>query len=112
MTTPIFTWPSTGSPSGTATFRVRTAQFGDGYSQSVGDGINNKTQSWPLTFTGSKAKMQAIVDFLDERAGWQAFFWTPPLGVQGYYTCTSYSPSPVGGPVYTVTATFQQVFRP
>jgi len=112
MTTPTFIWTPTGSPSGTVQFRVRKAQFGDGYSQEVADGINNKVSSWPLTFTGGKEEMQALVSFLDERAGWQSFYWTPPLGVPGYYKCASYSPSPVGGPVYAVTATFQQVFAP
>lgn len=112
MTTPTFTWKPTGQPAGSVQLRVRSAQFGDGYSQEVADGINNKTQSWPLTFTGTKAEMQAIIDFLDERAGWQAFYWTPPVGAQGYYKCASYSPAPVGGPVYTVAATFEQRFRP
>ncbi|GAP66831.1 phage minor tail protein [Mizugakiibacter sediminis] len=112
MSTPTFTWQATGNPTGTVSFRVRTAQFGDGYKQTVADGINNKVQSWPLTFTGTKAEMQAIVNFFDERAGWQSFYWTPPLGVQGLYKVTTYSPTPKGGPIYTVTATFEQAFAP
>lgn len=112
MTIPIFKWTPTGRPSGTVQFRVRTAQFGDGYSQTVADGINNRVQSWPLTFTGKKADMDAIAAFLDERAGWQSFYWTPPAGVQGLYKAASYNLSPMGGPVYQLTATFQQVFSP
>jgi phage-related protein len=112
MTTPTFTWAPTGQPNGTLKFRVRTAQFGDGYSQRVADGINNKISSWPLTFVGKKADMQAIAAFLDERAGWQAFNWTPPAGVQGYYQAGEYNLSPIGGDVYTLTVTFQQVFSP
>lgn len=112
MTTQTFTWQPTGSPSGEVKFRVRKAQFGDGYSQSVADGINNKVQSWPLQFVGKKADMQDIIDFLDARAGYQSFYWTPPMGAQGLYRAESYSPSPQGGPVYNVTATFQQVFAP
>jgi phage-related protein len=112
MTTPTFTWTPTGQPSGAVNFRVRTAQFGDGYSQTVADGINNKVASWPLTFTGMKSDMQAITDFLDERAGWQAFYWTPPAGVQGLYKAATYNISPMGGLVYQLAVTFQQVFSP
>lgn len=111
MTTPTFTWQATGTPTGETKFRVRTAQFGDGYAQRVADGINNKVQSWPLQFTGIKADMQAIAAFLDARQGYQAFYWTPPAGVQGLYMASTYSLSPQGGAAYTLTATFNQVFK-
>lgn len=92
--TETFTWKPTGTPTGTSKFRVRTAQFGDGYSQSVADGINNKMQSWPLQFTGTKDAMQAIVDFFDARQGFQSFYWTPPMGAQGLYRVTEYTAAP------------------
>lgn len=110
--TDTFNWIPVSQSSGTITFRTLKAQFGDGYAQEAADGINNKTNSWPLQFAGTKADMQAIVDFFDAHAGYQAFYWTPPLGVQGLYKVKSYSPSPVGGPVYTVGATFEQAFAP
>lgn len=112
MTTPTFTWVPTGQPSGEVKFRVRKAQFGDGYSQTVADGINNRAQSWPLTFTGSKSQMQAIAAFLDERGGWQSFNWMPPAGVAGLYRAETYNLSPMGGPIYQLTTTFQEVFAP
>lgn len=107
-----FTATPTGTPVGQVAFHVLSAQFGDGYSQEAADGINNKVQSWPLTFTGTKVEMQTIVDFFDAHAGWKGFYWTPPLGVQGIYKVTAYSPSPIGGPMYSVTATFEQKFAP
>lgn len=110
--TDTFTWASTGTPSGTVTLRVRTAQMGDGYSQEVGDGINAKVQSWPLIFVGSKAEMLPIVAFLDAHAGYIGFNWTPPLGVQGLYKAPTYAMSPVGGGVYTINVTFQEKFAP
>jgi phage-related protein len=110
--TDTFKWLPIGQPAGQVSFRVRSAQFGDGYSQEVADGINNKVQSWPLQFTGSKAEMQALTDFLDAHGGYRAFYWTPPLGVQGLYKSSSYSPQPQGGPVYIVSATLEQHFAP
>lgn len=107
-----FIWRATGQPSGTTTFRRLTAQFGDGYRQVAGDGINNKVQSWPLTFAGSKKEMGALVAFLDKHAGIRSFLWKPPLGDEGLYEAVTHSINPVGGDVYTVSATFQQVFKP
>lgn len=110
--TDTFAWKSVGTPSGTVTFRVSKAQFGDGYSQEVADGINNKSESWPLQFVGTKSQMQPIVDFLDAHAGAVGFFWTPPLGAQGLYKVASYQKAPQGGGIYLLSATFEQKFAP
>lgn len=112
MATEIFTWRPVGAPQGSVTLRRLSAQFGDGFRQAVGDGINNKVQSWPLQFAGTLSDMQSLVSFFDRHAGYRPFLWTPPLGEQGYYEVTAYSPTPVGGRAYTVNATFQQVFTP
>ena len=92
--------------------RVRTQQFGDGYAQSVSDGINNKSQTWPFLHTGPKDKIKAIMAFLDRHQGAKAFLWTPPLGELGLYKCNGYKPSPRGGQVYSLSATFEQAFHP
>jgi len=34
--------------------RVKMAQFGDGYQQRVGDGINTIAREWSLNFEGTK----------------------------------------------------------
>jgi len=110
--TDVFSWRPVGTPSGTSTFRVRKAQFGDGYSQEVADGLNNKVQSWPLQFAGYKAAITPIAAFLDAHAGYMGFFWTPPLGVQGLYKASEYSLTPEGGDFYTLSVTFEQKFAP
>ena len=112
MSTQTFTWQIDGQPSGDVSLRVRTAKFGDGYEQVSRDGINNKVQTWPVMFTGQKARIQQITDFLDARGGAEAFYWTPPLGAQGLYRVTTYKPSHAGGDVYRLSATFQQTFQP
>jgi len=111
MTT-TFSWVPRVEPTGTASYRVLSAKFGDGYEQTSRDGINNKSQSWPLAFVGNAAKIGAIRDFLDARGGDQSFYWTPPLGTQGFYKCKSHTVRPLGLGNYELTATFEQSFQP
>lgn len=108
-----FTWIPVTPARGTVKHRVRTAQFGDGYEQSVSDGINTRVQSWELEFVGeTRAMMQAICAFLDARGGHESFTWTPPGGTAGYYVVREYQVTPHGSGLYTIAATFQEVFRP
>ncbi|MFY2030553.1 phage tail protein [Achromobacter xylosoxidans] len=107
-----FTWRATGQPAGTVTYRRIVARFGDGYRQVVGDGINNRVQSWPVQIQGDRAEIMAAMEFLDRHSGVRSFLWTPPVGEEGYYEVSSFSLTPVGGTVYTLSATFEQVFRP
>ncbi|WKN20792.1 phage tail protein [Azotobacter vinelandii] len=107
-----FAWSPERDAQGDITYRTRTAQFGDGYAQVVGDGINNRQQSWPLTFIRRREEAQAILDFFDQHAGHKAFLWTPPLGQLGLWRVATHSLRPMGGGVYTITATFEQAFAP
>lgn len=112
MATDTFTWVPLVDPQGTTTYRTRKAQFGDGYSQEVKDGINNATDTWPLTFRDKGAVIAQIKAFLDAHAGSASFYWTPPLGVQGLFKAAACQVQPNGGDIFTLTTTFQQVFRP
>lgn len=105
-----FTWCPFVEPTGTGTFRVRSAQFGGGYKQVAGDGLNVESQSWPLTFKGDEAYIKEILDFLRARSGHVSFTWTPPLGDQARWTCSTYTASPMGAGMHTLTATFDQYF--
>lgn len=112
MATETFTWRPDEEPTGTVTFRTKSAKFGDGYEQVAQDGINNRSQSWPLTFTGQKSRIMEIAAFLDRHAGATPFFWTAPLSAQALYRCKTYQPKSLGGGVYTLSATFEQAFYP
>lgn len=107
-----FTWPTQTGDSPEITYRVRSSQFGDGYAQKVGDGPNNKQQSYPITYTGPKAKVLEIMTFFDRHAGAKAFLWSTPLGELGLYTSESPVPTPIGGGTFKITATFVQAFHP
>ncbi len=112
MATETFAWLPLTESDGSVTYSTRTAQFGDGYSQTVANGINNRGSAWNLTFRGASAEMGSLAAFLDRHAGWRSFFWTPPGGQQGYFRCAGRKVQPAQGGNRTVTATFTQVFRP
>lgn len=112
MTIETFSWPTQHGESPDISYRVRVSQFGDGYKQVVGDGLNNKSQSFPITYTGSKSVVLQIMAFFDRHAGARAFLWTNPLGSLGFYMCQKPVPTPMGGGAFKITAVFEQAFRP
>lgn len=107
-----FTWCPLVEPQCTKTYRVRKAQFGDGYGQTVADGLNNVVRSWSLQFAGKTEYINAIEAFLDARGGHESFLWTPPAGVQGLYLCAESQRVQVVTHVARLSVTFQQVFSP
>lgn len=107
-----FAWPTGRGEAPEISYRVRTSKFGNGYAQNVGDGPNNKEDSYPITCVGQKATAREIMEFLDRHAGAKAFLWTTPLGELGLFTCKNPSPTPMGGGAFKITATFERAFRP
>jgi len=64
--------------------RVQRAQFGDGYSQVLTDGLNAEQETWqcqtpPLTYP----EINSIESFLLEQKG-QAISWTPPFSTKTF----------------------------
>ncbi|MDE1011275.1 MAG: phage tail protein [Paraburkholderia fungorum] len=110
MAAETFTWLVRVGDAGAIKFRSRGAQFGDGYKQLVGDGINGKSSSWPITIIEPMDAMQPITDFLDRHGGYVPFQWTPPYGAAALFTCAGYTPKRTAGSLITLTATFEQYF--
>lgn len=55
------------------------APFGDGYSQIIGDGVNNYSEIWSLSFTNRpKSDIATIKSFLDNNNGQASFDWQAP----------------------------------
>lgn len=112
MAIETFAWATQNGDSPTFEYRTRESRFGGGYKQVVGDGPNNKEDSYPITHTGSKARALEIMAFFDRHGGAKAFLWTTPLGEPGLFTCKDPIPTPVGGGVFKLTATFERAFHP
>lgn len=110
MALETFTWRLQNGDSPEISYRVIDTQFGDGYTQSYADGINTKSETYPITWTGQKDKAKEVMAFFDRHAGWKRFFWTPPLGEIGLFTCSDPVPVNIGGDKYTITATFVKRF--
>lgn len=106
-----FTWCATKQSTGQVTSSIKRAQFGDGYAQSVADGINPLKRIWNVEFVGNKQRAQEIVNFLDSHVG-KSFIWEVPFFGDAYFYCDTYNPAPNGNRLWTVTATFEQTYQP
>jgi phage-related protein len=58
--------------------RVLRTDFGDGYQQRSGNGINNIGRIYDLEYVGSNTDIDELVDHFVERAGYQDFTYTFP----------------------------------
>ncbi|WP_337262962.1 MULTISPECIES: phage tail protein [unclassified Serratia (in: enterobacteria)] len=117
MVLETFNYCARVNPVGDYTFRVREVQFGDGYKQRVGDGLNNESQSWQLTFTNNEQITIEIRDFFKRHAGYKAFKWTSPSLEPGLYTCKTYQITALGKNsrgklMFQLAATFETAFHP
>lgn len=110
MAVKTFTWKVESGVVANIDYRVIETQFGDGYAQISADGINTKNESYGITVHAFKEEAKAIMAFFDEHKGVKSFFWTPPLGSIGLYTCKNPTPSDKGGGLYTISGTFVKVF--
>ncbi len=95
---------------------IREVQFGDGYRQITGDGINGEKESWPLTFSGPWTFIDPIVKFLREHAGYRSFKWRNPMYQEGLYNAGKFTVNPARataqGRFYTLNVTFTRAYHP
>lgn len=92
--------------------RVLKSDFGDGYVQKAGDGINSIRRTWPLTWSNiTNAEAKTITDFLEAKGGYTPFYWTPPRTTTPLkWTCAAWTSFPNDANRMDVTATFIQDF--
>jgi phage-related protein len=106
-----FTWSPSYGANLSIRPRVTRVAFGDGYEQRIASGLNNVAEVWSLAFQGrSKVDALAIDAFLREAAALTSFDWTSPSDTEGKFVCDEWSVSVDDIDVYTVRATFRQVF--
>lgn len=101
-----FGWSPLIEPTAEVTFRQNAVQFGDGYTQVTGDGLNNILRTWPLQFRGYGHEVQPIKAFIEAHAEGQRFLWTAPLDVPRRYRVAGYEHLAHGGNVHTISASF------
>ncbi|GHZ69281.1 Putative prophage LambdaSo, minor tail protein M [Vibrio cholerae] len=114
----VFEWAPLIEFAGSSSFRTLSAQFGDGYAQEVGDGINTKSDSYSLQFKGDYIKIKAIMDFIDEHKGYVPFYWSPnDYGDEMLlWVCAGYSKNNIthgkDAGLWSLSCTFNQRFNP
>ncbi|WP_058911140.1 phage tail protein [Entomohabitans teleogrylli] len=110
-----FSWriQSASQPTTTCKDSIRKAQFGDGYAQVSYNGLNDETLSYSYSFTGKPDTGLEIYDFL-RRHKTRAFIFTPPYGEKALWRVGADSLQKVinSKNVITVSATFEQAFKP
>lgn len=115
MAIEIFSWPvqTATQPTLEVKDKIRKAQFGDGYEQVTGDGLNPSQFSFSYSFTGQAVRAMEIYNFLS-RHKTKAFIFTPPYGEKGLYrvAADSLKRAVKGKTLLIVTATFEQAFAP
>lgn len=104
--------PSFDGSSRSTSARVLKASFGNGYSQRAADGLNNLNQTIPLVWTYiTEDEKNTIVDFLSSKLGAGSFYFTFKGDSEAsLVVCEKWSETPVSGPWWTVSATFEKVF--
>lgn len=111
MSKPNFNWTPDLGAQQTMTPTVTQTKFGDGYELRIAQGVNFKPRSWSVTFSKGSDEAMAILDFLEARGGIEAFAWTDPFNNAGTYVCRQWSAAQAVFGVYSVSATFEQVFE-
>lgn len=113
---PLVTFAPTENPSTpieiSVTPRVLVAQFGDGYEQRTGDGINTMRETVNLRWESIRATVAStIIAFFEARGGVEPFYYTlPGGGVQKKYICVNWSRQRSEANLDTVAARFLQSF--
>lgn len=105
-----FKWKVLIDSSGGVDFRTREVEFGDGYEQVVGDGINTKKVSHSLKLIGKIGEMKEVATFLEEHAGYKPFIFKHPFMGEGVYRCLKYSFDPVAKDIYKISFSVKQAY--
>lgn len=94
--------------------KVRIAEFGSGYSQRSTFGINQDPKEWSLRWSYlTSDDADTIEDFLEARAGVEAFDWSPIDDTSTYkWICKAWSKEMPFANAFNISAVFVQVFEP
>ena len=106
-----FSWIPRYSVSKTVAPRVRKTDFGGGYEQRSGDGLNTQRQEWTLEFVSDATTITNIENFLLETEGVTNFTWTPPRQTTPLkFIYVQYNRETLGVDTDLLSVDFKQVF--
>lgn len=91
--------------------RIKNVKFGDGYEQTIPDGINNDLLVLNLTFElKSTQEATAILHFLRTRKGSESFVFVapPPFGKSFRYKCKKWNSTYAFFDNHTIKTQFEQ----
>ncbi|MBS0878593.1 MULTISPECIES: phage tail protein [unclassified Tatumella] len=113
MTTDIFDYSVSIGASGTQPVNTYSAQFGDGYRQVAGTGLNNPLETWDLICKGRPNQMIDVRNFLSSHCV-HSFYWTNPWGEKKLYRvkADSIAPSFTYGDWVEISFTFEEAVAP
>lgn len=111
--TDTFKWRTRKTAQGTETVRTLQSQFGDGYKQIAGMGINDRSETWNLDWIGTRSEVAELRSFLLSHVT-KSFWWTNPWGEKKLYRvkADSFSASFLSGTKATASFIFEQSFAP
>lgn len=77
--------------------RVLRIDFGDGYNQRSGDGLNTMPEMWDFYFQCDKDDWTTLIDFFEDHGGTTYWQWTGPTGLIRKYIAKSWNETFIGG---------------
>lgn len=92
-------------------------KFGDGYSQSVGNGLSNDLEKINVQYLDrSQAEMETLLAFFKQLGGRGFFMWTPPpykdasgnSNPARKFICKKWKKSPSGGVTWNIDCVFEE----
>ena len=95
--------------------RVLTAQFGDGYDQTLGDGVNTKNDAFTANFKNRReAEINLLADYLDKTAAGKILIKVPNSdGIENIYVrCESYTIAYNYDQYHDLSAQLKRVYVP
>lgn len=92
-------------------YRILRNDFGDGYSQRAGDGLNLNSSSFTYEIMVNDTDFQTIYNFLEDKEGHTAFDFTlPKENTAKKFICTEWEYNPVASGITQIRAMFEQVY--
>lgn len=98
--------------SGSSKFRILESNFGDGYKQRAGDGINTEEDKVNLSWNNLEvSEINDMITFIKGQAGYIAFNYTLPGDASATkFICKEYSRVWQNGNLKGLTAVFERVY--